>query len=193
VRAWRRATGYDDPETLDSYLGRAGIDHHFRVFSALDNKHLAQRDEARDALARAAMNAQRLRVLRECLTTRDLVTCDDCTGCGEGLNPLCRPCLARVHAGECGPKVTPVPESFRFVPTCEACGEADPCGCEVRRLREALAALRDRFAREEAECRASANRPGLSGTADWDTGAARAYEEARLAVMRALAGGEPKP
>jgi hypothetical protein len=64
---------------------------------------------------------------------------------------------------------------------------------EVRRLREGLAGLRDRFAREEAECRASANRPGLSGTADWDTGAARAYEEARLAVMRALAGGEPKP
>ena len=40
--AWRRATGYSDPEALDSYLGRAGIDAHLKVWTEMLEKRAAE-------------------------------------------------------------------------------------------------------------------------------------------------------
>jgi regulator of replication initiation timing len=52
VALWKKATGRDDPEALDLELGRAGLDHHFRVLQDLHERASArakEMEEKRDA------------------------------------------------------------------------------------------------------------------------------------------------
>lgn len=48
--AWRKATGYSDPEALDFYLGRAGVDAHEKVWVEMLEKRAAEVERLRGLL-----------------------------------------------------------------------------------------------------------------------------------------------
>jgi hypothetical protein len=56
IALWKRATGYDDPEHLDSFLGRAGVLNQFDVL----NKMLADANKEKQQLRELLTKAQPL-------------------------------------------------------------------------------------------------------------------------------------
>lgn len=62
--AYRRATGYDDPDALDSVLGRSGIDTHLDVLNRLRLDAERERDE-RPVISRDDADRMHRWVIRE--------------------------------------------------------------------------------------------------------------------------------
>ena len=54
IALWKRATGYDDPEQLDSFLGRAGVLNQFDVL----NKMLADANKEKEQLRALLIKAR---------------------------------------------------------------------------------------------------------------------------------------
>jgi hypothetical protein len=47
---WKRATGYDDPEVLDSFLGRAGVLNQFDVLNKMLADAIKEKEQLRALL-----------------------------------------------------------------------------------------------------------------------------------------------
>jgi len=56
IALWKRATGYDDPEQLDSFLGRAGVLNQFDVL----NKMLADANKEKEQLQELLVEVKNL-------------------------------------------------------------------------------------------------------------------------------------
>jgi hypothetical protein len=54
IALWKRATGYDNPEDLDSFLGRAGVLNQFDVL----NKMLADANKEKEQLRALLIKAR---------------------------------------------------------------------------------------------------------------------------------------
>jgi len=61
IALWKRATGYDNPEDLDSFLGRAGILNQFDVL----NKMLADANKEKQQLRELLIEVENLFVQHE--------------------------------------------------------------------------------------------------------------------------------
>ena len=74
IALWKRATGYDDPEDLDSFLGRAGVLNQFDVL----NRMLA--DANKEKVELRALLSEALGELAQHIFTQDSPACINCGG-----------------------------------------------------------------------------------------------------------------